>query len=203
MLRHADATLRHGEWQHTVPHGKDETERQSDASGVRVGMRMRAAPGLARLPARFGGTAAAQGHRHYAAGAGETSPARCDGGAGRRFRGRGGDRAALHNLLRAQFLVNGRIGMSNGPLSIQLRGDNRQHRKARAPFGKRGAFNLSVWQQRPVLGNAMPMRQRRVHERRCVPARARRRAQDTRRRDLRPPCVPPAGAARTAAGRRA
>ncbi|WP_254657829.1 hypothetical protein [Xanthomonas graminis] len=94
MLPHADATLRHGEWQHTVPHGKDETERQSDAAGVCVGMRMRVAAGLARLPARFGGTAAAQGPRRDALAAVAALAADFAGEAGM-------DRAALHNLLRA------------------------------------------------------------------------------------------------------
>lgn len=36
----------------------------------------------------------------------------------------GMDRAALHNLLRAQFLANARIGVSTGPLSIQLQGSD-------------------------------------------------------------------------------
>jgi hypothetical protein len=34
----------------------------------------------------------------------------------------GMDRAALHNLLRAQLLANARIGVSTGPLSIALQG---------------------------------------------------------------------------------
>ncbi|MBN6101656.1 hypothetical protein JR064_05700 [Xanthomonas sp. CFBP 8703] len=34
------------------------------------------------------------------------------------------DRAALHNLLRAQFLANARIGVNTGPLSIALQGDD-------------------------------------------------------------------------------
>ncbi|MFC3656237.1 nuclear transport factor 2 family protein [Xanthomonas hyacinthi] len=41
------------------------------------------------------------------------------------FAGEAGmDRAALHNLVCAQFLANGRIGANTGPLSIQLRGDD-------------------------------------------------------------------------------
>lgn len=41
------------------------------------------------------------------------------------FAGEAGmDRAALHNLLRAQFLANARIGVSTGPLSIALQGDD-------------------------------------------------------------------------------
>ncbi|WP_231103628.1 hypothetical protein [Xanthomonas graminis] len=114
MLPHADATLRHGEWQHTVPHGKDETERQSDTSRVRVGMRRRAAAGLAWPRARFGGTAAAQGPRRDALAAVAAD-----------FAGEAGmDRAALHNLLRAQFLANARLGVNIWPLSIALQGDD-------------------------------------------------------------------------------
>jgi len=41
------------------------------------------------------------------------------------FAGEAGmDRAALHNLLRAQFLANARIGVNTGPLSIALQGDD-------------------------------------------------------------------------------
>lgn len=40
------------------------------------------------------------------------------------FIGEGGmDRAALHNLLRAQLLRNASIGATRGPLDIQIRGD--------------------------------------------------------------------------------
>ncbi len=41
------------------------------------------------------------------------------------FSGNGGmDRAALHNLLRAQLLANARIGATMGPLEVQLHGDH-------------------------------------------------------------------------------
>lgn len=40
------------------------------------------------------------------------------------FTGKSGmDRAALHNLLRAQMLGNASIGVTRGPLEIQLQGD--------------------------------------------------------------------------------
>ena len=219
-------------------------------------MGMRVAAGLARLLARFGGTAAAQGHRRHAASAGGTSPARCDGGAGRRFRGRGGDRAALHNLLRAQFLVNSGVGVSTTgycrsncsattPRCVATRGSVAAMTVlcpsgcSARPWSLAGACAMAsggcgmgsgAW-RRSVANRASVERQglrsenaapsiyrcggkdpyletrcrcaSGVRERRCAPARARRRAQDTRRRDLRPPCAPPAGAACTAAARRA
>lgn len=41
------------------------------------------------------------------------------------FSGNGGmDRAALHNLLRAQLLANARIGATLGPLQVQLHDDH-------------------------------------------------------------------------------
>lgn len=47
------------------------------------------------------------------------------GGVADDFAGEAGmDRAALHNLLRAQFLANARIGVSTGPLSIQVQGED-------------------------------------------------------------------------------
>ena len=41
------------------------------------------------------------------------------------FVGEGGmDRAALHNLVRAQILTNSRVGVTTGPLDVTLQGDN-------------------------------------------------------------------------------
>lgn len=50
----------------------------------------------------------------------------------------GMDRAALHNLLRAQQLANRHIGVTTGPLDIEIRGDRATVRFAAAVSGGRG-----------------------------------------------------------------
>lgn len=52
----------------------------------------------------------------------ERAPADAMAAVGEDFSGPGGmDRAALHNLLRMQLLANQRVGVTTGPLSLELR----------------------------------------------------------------------------------
>lgn len=122
---HADATLRRGKWQHTVPHGKGETEESPMRQLLAWGW------GCALLLAVLGcqRDSAEQRLRKDIAAMQEAVEEHrlrdAMDGVADDFAGEAGmDRAALHNLLRAQFLANARIGVSTGPLSIQLQGSD-------------------------------------------------------------------------------